>query len=327
MKKTVFFLIVFLSVFMLLSSCNTNGASEDTLTDWVQASTGASFESRGDHSSVVFDNKIWVIGGTNGDVANDYDFNDVWYSENGTEWVCATTNAAFGKRHNHGSVVFDNKIWVIGGRKKTAGSWQEWPLLTDVWYSENGVNWTEATSDAAFGEANGASCFVFNDKMWVLGSFDGFENDIHSSSDGAIWEGVNLDPAFSDRGLAVTLEYDGYLWLLGGYSGITNGVYYSLDGDSWTQAVGISEPFSGQVFEHSAVVYDNKMWTLGGMGAGYEYHQNIWYSTDGVDWVEAGTGIPFGARQGHSSVVFDGKVWVIGGNNGSDFYNDVWYAE
>ena len=260
---------------MLLSSCNTNGASEDTLTDWVQASTDASFEGRADHSSVVFDNKIWVIGGTNGDVANDYDF-------------------------------------------------------SDVWYSENGVDWTEATSNAAFGEANGASCFVFNDKMWVLGSYDGsdgHENDIHSSSDGVTWDEVNLDPAFSNRGLAVTLEYDGYLWMLGGYPSISNGVYYSLDGDTWTQAVGISEPFSGQVFKHSAVVYDNKMWTLGGMGASYEYHQNIWYSTDGVDWVEAGTGIPFGARQGHTSVVFDGKVWVIGGNNGSEFYNDVWYAE
>lgn len=294
---------------------------------WVQASGGASFQGRTGHTSVVFDNKIWVIGGTNSNAANDYDFNDVWYSEDGIDWVCATTNAAFGKRHNHGSVVFDNKIWVLGGRQTNSGNWSTWPLPADAWYSENGVDWEAATLNAEFGEANGASCFVFNGRMWVIGSYDSAENDIHSSADGAVWEAVNLDPAFSNRGLTETLEYDGNLWLLGGYPNITNGVYYSADGDSWTQAAGISAPFSGQVFHHSAVVYDNKMWTIGGTGAGYGYHQNIWYSTDGVNWIETGTGIPFGARQGHTSVVFDEKVWVIGGANGSVYYNDVWYAE
>lgn len=41
----------------------------------------------------------------------------------------AVSSAGFGKRRDHSSVVFDSKIWVIGGMN-TSGK------LGDVWYIE-----------------------------------------------------------------------------------------------------------------------------------------------------------------------------------------------
>ncbi len=50
---------------------------------------------------------------------------DVWYSTNGVNWTCANESATWFPRFRHTSVVFDNKIWVLGGDNKK-----------DVWYGE-----------------------------------------------------------------------------------------------------------------------------------------------------------------------------------------------
>jgi len=49
------------------------------------------------------------------------------------------SNAGFSERADHTSVVFKNKIWVIGGSAVNDG------FKNDVWFSEDGVSWIEAT--------------------------------------------------------------------------------------------------------------------------------------------------------------------------------------
>ena len=43
-------------------------------------------------------------------------FNDVWYSTDGTNWTCATANAAWTPRYQPQAVVYDNKMWLLGGQ-------------------------------------------------------------------------------------------------------------------------------------------------------------------------------------------------------------------
>jgi dihydrofolate reductase len=94
---------------------------------WTTATDSAQFPARGDHTSVVFDNKIWVIGG---DIRDDSDSdsyygiraNDVWSSTDGITWT-KMDNPGFAVRDSHSSVVFNNRVWVIGGF-----------FEDDVWY-------------------------------------------------------------------------------------------------------------------------------------------------------------------------------------------------
>ncbi len=72
------------------------------------------------HSSVVFDNKIWVIGGS----FSPNPLNDVWSSTDGITWTEETASAEWGARISHRSVVFNNKIWRTGGD----------PNIDEVWY-------------------------------------------------------------------------------------------------------------------------------------------------------------------------------------------------
>lgn len=86
----------------------------------VPVTNAAGFSGRGNHTSVVFNDKIWVVGGWDGISRK----NDVWSSPVGVTWTQVTTSAPFLGRTAHTSLVFDNKIWVIGG----GGTY-----LNDVW--------------------------------------------------------------------------------------------------------------------------------------------------------------------------------------------------
>ena len=119
-----------------------------------------------DHTSVVFDDKLWVIGGWDNETGTPRNLNDVWYSSNGASWTQATAHAGFGPRWEHSSVVYDDKIWVIGGIDSAGNA------LNDVWYSADGANWTASTLDAEFDPICMHTTVVLDNKMWILGGQD-----------------------------------------------------------------------------------------------------------------------------------------------------------
>ena len=103
---------------------------------------------------------MWVIGGSVGATYH----NDVWHSTDGATWTQATANAAWSARSGHSSVVYDNKMWVMGGYDGGSNN--------DVWYSSDGVNWTEATdpvNGAAWPVRTYHGSVVYENKIWVMG--------------------------------------------------------------------------------------------------------------------------------------------------------------
>jgi hypothetical protein len=155
---------------------------------WRLATSSASWSPRCGHTSVVFDNKIWVLGGG-------YDGshrNDVWYSSDGVNWTRATANAGWSPRKYFTSVVFNNKIWILGGDDDNR--------VNDVWYSSDGVNWTRATANAGWSPRYGHTSVVFDNKIWVLGGLDGSDrNDVWYSSDGVNWTMATANAGWSPR--------------------------------------------------------------------------------------------------------------------------------
>ena len=278
----------------------------------------AEFTDRDSHSTVVFDNKVWVIGGWSGGPKN-----DVWNSSDGINWTMATENAEFSPRSGHVSVVFDNKIWVIGG-------WIDNGLSNDVWYSSDGINWSVANNNAPFLGVADYSAVVMNNKIWILGGWsnDGYKNDVWSSDDGISWVRLTNNAAFSARSRHAAVVYNDKLWVIAGHDNFSNpiearnDVWYSSDGINWTAATE-NASFDGLV-DHTATVYDNKIWIIGGSMNEKGHINNVWYSIDGSEWIETGSDIPFTGRGEHTTIAFENKLWLIGGWDGRNRYNDVW---
>ena len=87
----------------------------------------------------VFDGKMWLTGGSTSGAVR-----DVWYSTNGSVWTQGAQPGWSAKRY-HKMLVYDNKMWVIGG----------WDNQRDVWYTTNGSTWTRATATASWSARTG----------------------------------------------------------------------------------------------------------------------------------------------------------------------------
>lgn len=185
---------------------SSNGSS------WKRATAEAAFSKRSGHTSLVYNNKMWVIGGNDGAYKR-----DVWYSSDGISWTKATDAADFPVRSDHSSVAFDDgsgeKMWVIAG---AAPSYKN-----DVWYSTNGTNWTQATNNAGFWARFNHRSVVYSNRMWVIGGQDN-RKDVWSSSDGVNWTQATAEAAFGVRYSHGCVVFSNKMWVISGVS--TDGI-------------------------------------------------------------------------------------------------------
>ncbi len=233
---------------------------------WSKLSTTNVFPARRFHTSVSFNDRIWVIGGQADAFSRK---NDVWSSANGTDWEAVTLSAGFSPRVAHASVVFDNKIWVVGGYDGGAKN--------DVWFSPDGLSWTQAASSAPFAARSGHTVAAFNNKLWVIGGYDlnssDFLNDVWSSPDGTSWTEVTPEDAFSSREQHTSVTFDNKLWVIGGAGFNSNDVWFTADGVAWTKVL---PPYSIKA-HHASAVFDDKIWIIGNAYAGIVENDTSWY--------------------------------------------------
>lgn len=131
--------------------------------DWKLATANAAWQPRAYHQAAVLNGRIYVFGG--GNYVPEYlALNDVWSSDDGINWVQETANAPWHKRLWFNTIVYRNRIWVMGG-------WSNNPYKNhdDVWSSGDGKNWEKLESDQVWKGRHEASSFVFKDKIWIAG--------------------------------------------------------------------------------------------------------------------------------------------------------------
>lgn len=228
-------------------SYNDVWASNDGGLTWVEVLAEAPWDKRFYHTATVYKNKMWVIGGRPlGYIGYPYFYNDVWYSENGIDWVEATGDAPFYVRYKHTSLVYKNKIWVMGGAMEANTH------RNDVWYSSDGISWTEATAEAEWEKRGGHDAVVFGGKMLVLGGerylpiVEHF-SDVWSSENGVTWSEIG-SPEWSERFGHQVIEFNGDLWLYGGSSDSTNTLatedqVWKMSGGVWGEVTPTGNPF------------------------------------------------------------------------------------
>lgn len=269
---------------------------------------------------------IYILGGG----ATTGALKDVWTSTS-TEiyknhWKQLTNNPAWGQPTTAVpiGVYFKNELWIVTG--ETSGPSQ-------VSHSANGVTWTN-TPTPPWSKRNEQGLVVFNDgtgdAMWMVGGIDGANRygDVWKTYDGINWTLVTPTTPWSaiysnSRSL---IAFNGELWFIAGNptpSTPTSSVWHSSNGINWAQSVAIA-PFGPRGLQ-SQVVFDNKMWIIGGQSQGGNQN-DVWYSSDGTNWIQATAHAQWAGRRFHSSVVFDNKMWVLGGIVGFGVVNDAWYS-
>jgi len=276
--------------------------------------------SRAGTGSVVLDSQAdWQAGSYNANIDLTSSPGDITLDFNNPSWTKATAAAGWSARYGHTAVVYDNKMWVMGGHYGAVSK-------NDVWYSTDGVTWTQATAAAGWSARTWHESIVFDNKMWVMGGYYGGvpKNDVWYSTDGVTWTQATAAAGWAARFDLKSVVFDNRMWVMGGgiVGNVKNDVWYSTDGVTWTQATAAAGWLAR--IGHTAVVYDNRMWVMGGWDNISSYYNDVWYSTDGVSWIQA-TASAWPRRTFHTSLVFDNKIWVMGGYY-AGLKNDVWYS-
>lgn len=263
--------------------------SDAKLLDWKEVASAATFGPRDSHGVVVFRNKMWVMGGLNGNghvtepgVVSYGDtpyFSDIWSSKDGKNWKLETSAAPWGERRSMQVVEFNGKLWLFGGWGPKLG------YQNDVWSSVDGINWKEEINVAPFPAREGHSALVFDNKLWLIG-------------------GVRYDT-----------------------NTLFNDTWHSEDGVHWIEAT--PDAGWTPRWDHAVAVFHSKLWLMGGMTFGGRFFNDIWQSDDGAHWTRETSYAPFWPRQGNFITDHKGKLWVIGRLNGelNGGPNDVWFSD
>ena len=304
---------------------------------WTKATAAAAWEARDSAEVFMFQNKIWMMGGINGnqtvrgDKTIDYwkapHFNDVWHSEDGVEWQQATAEAAWPPRRSMSVVLFKDTLWMFGGWSPVTG------YTNDIWSSVDGVHWTQVVKEAAWPAREGQLVEIFQDKIWLIGgvNYDDREtkNDIWYSEDGITWTEAGEAP-WESRWDHATAVFNGKLFLTGGMNlnnAIFKDVWVTEDGINW-RLLTDNPPWESRQ-GHAMEVYKGKLWLIGRFNdARNGGPNNVWYTENGISWSKTVTDPQWKGREDFSSVIFKDKIWIFGGMDADwRWRNDVWHAE
>jgi Kelch motif len=221
--------------------------------------------------TLVFDDKMWFMGGWyNGRLPGHSASNEVWRSTDGATWEQAAKSAAWSPRIAAAVVVFNGKMWLLGGTEDYYFG-DDRSLKNDVWSSTDGKLWTLATDHAGWSPRAYHQVGVLNGKMYVFGggnyvpNYRAF-NDVWSSADGARWTKEIESTPWHPRLWFSSVVYRDRIWVLGGWSNNPSknwdDVWYSKNGRDWKQLE--SNVIWKERHEHSAFVFKDKIWVAGG---------------------------------------------------------------
>ena len=220
-------LLVFLFVLFSCEIPPFHGYEEEALAPydgsmtWVKVVDKAPFSRRYDHASVTFADKLWVLGGYDPTQRGEEDGyrEDVWSSEDGSEWTLVTDDAPWDGRRGHAVAVLDGYIYLSGGFAVDDQTGQR-RYSNDVWRSSDGEVWEELVSEAAWGKrmnhamvASGGNLYLFGGMQNGITYFD----DMWTSSDGVTWNQITAATLPGRRAsFATATDDEGVIYLLGG---------------------------------------------------------------------------------------------------------------
>jgi hypothetical protein len=188
--------------------------------NWVNKGRDVPWAPRVLQYTVAFQDKIWIMGGQTMPSfapAPEVFYRDIWNTSDGVNWEKVIPKEPYWSHRGMigGSVVFKDRMWVLGGGTYDTPATPTRVFLNDVWSSADGVHWTEHEA-APWNPRQYHSVIVFEDRMWVLGGWHhGDRSDVWYSADGENWYRLNRTP-WQPRHAASVFAHDQALLVAAG---------------------------------------------------------------------------------------------------------------
>lgn len=198
--------------------------------DWRQDTKAANWTPRVAAASVVFKDRMWILGGNENYYFGDDSTlrNDVWSSADGRKWEQATASAGWAPRSYHQAAVLNGRIYVFGGGNYVP----EYKAFNDVWSSEDGKTWRQETASAPWGPRLWFSAVTYRDRIWVLGGWSNHPSqnlpDVWYTKDGKNWHQFKTKTVWKERHEHSAFVFQDRIWIAGGHARPLSSEVWSL---------------------------------------------------------------------------------------------------
>ena len=177
-----------------------------------------------------------------------------------------------------------------------------------------GYQWTKLLDSAEWPKSYNFQMLSLRDTIWTMHSAGNW-----FSADGIHWNKSSLPNSINNLAFLDYVIFKDAVYGLGYFDGNIETFTYkptifrSTNMKSWEKLKEQSN-LPGRFFYHP-FVFDGKIWIIGGEDKDRKY-DDIWNSSDGMNWVRVKGNLPFGARSNSQIVQFNNRLYLLN--------NDVW---
>ncbi|SFN99614.1 Kelch motif-containing protein [Bizionia echini] len=244
------------------------------------------------------------------------------------EFDLTTNQDQMGDFANNAMAVFNDKVWSFGGSNDYVA---EGDSTDALWNSSNGTNWATTDTGGTL-TASGRhehTLSVFNGKMYLIGGSDNAGtvlSDIWVTDDGITWSRLMEFAPFGQVSGHSTLVFNGKMYVIGiNYTTGNTKIWSTSNAVDWIEENANAFP---ALKRYKAIVKNNAMYVIGGDKVTSELTNDIWRSSNGINWsLVTQTSPILPAIKRHTVTVFNNKAFVIGGHtSSSEHTNTIYYS-
>ena len=345
--KLIFLSILFSALSVLLAGCDDNmyilfnDAPVGEVGDF-EVSPVRFSNARYYHSSVIHNNRLYVVGGST--VGNAFLDSVQMVSINGNGSLSASGFQDAGSlpeaRSNHDSIIYNGYLYVIAG---ISAGYRSNVLYTKINPDGTMGAW-QNSADLGSTLQSGVidhSAAVFNGYLYVTGgssSRQAVQVAEIDPVDGSLSPFFNTTSLPQGRYKHTCVISDGYLYVIGGLdssdSPTSNVQYAKIDPETGElgEFTVVEDVFTPNRNAHTSLARNGFLYIIGGSGNGNEKLKDLLFSlidpTTGniEEFVLNGNTLNV-KRYGHSSVEHNGFLYVVGGHDESSYLDSVEIAQ
>ncbi len=217
-----------------------------------------------------------------------------------------------------------------GEQRQVCDASHNWINVGDCEYGGGGagecpdlaLGFTQLTASAPTFNCATHSVVVHNGEIWVFAG-----NLVYHSPDGADWTQEADAPYASNRCYHNAVSWNGQIWIVGGQG--TNNEVWSFDpgGAGWQLQVA-SAPYPQRGLA-AALVFQGDLYLMGGENTGYNAINDIWRTSDGVNWTQVAAHAPWSSREAPGASILGSELYIAFGYSADSVWRtpdgDTWY--
>ena len=171
--------------------------------------------------------------------------------------------------------------------------------------------WTRRVAAAPYAGSYNYPVYMVRGEAWSL-----HPNHAWKSTDGITWRQTALPKSGLNSAYQKYLQLGDTIYALGSISGnyqqftLRSHILRTTDLQRW-DTLALRSNLPQRVF-YGATTHGGKMWLLGGYD-GKHYHNDVWSSTNGVQWTRVVEHAPWSARNVTSVIAYRNRLWIVGG--------------